>query len=224
MEILASARKGEDGVGVMTELTITVSATTRANLTRLRNKWEAPIHPHAEQEDKGARLASQKGGPGGPRKGQKRNQTPFSASGKKEVEKKENYDKCVKITAEGSQPTEDPASSQEEADTRIILHAKHTGAGVAERLTWSPPTKANWVQSPAGSLPDFCKWESCWTMPLVDGFFGDLPFPPPFHSSGSPYSLYFTLIGSQDPDGLQNCAAPDSKPKDDQEEGYEKEK
>ncbi|KAJ8867054.1 hypothetical protein PR048_032916 [Dryococelus australis] len=32
------------------------------------------------------------------------------------------------------------------------------GAAVAERLARSPPTKANWAQSPAGS-PDFRKWE-----------------------------------------------------------------
>ncbi|KAJ8893541.1 hypothetical protein PR048_006139 [Dryococelus australis] len=41
---------------------------------------------------------------------------------------------------------------------------------VAERLDYSPPTKANRVQSSAGSLPDFRKWESCRTIPLVGGF------------------------------------------------------
>ncbi|KAJ8884323.1 hypothetical protein PR048_016180 [Dryococelus australis] len=45
---------------------------------------------------------------------------------------------------------------------------KH-GATVSERLECSPPTMANRVQSPAGS-PDFRKWESCRTMPLVSGF------------------------------------------------------
>ncbi|KAJ8866176.1 hypothetical protein PR048_033700, partial [Dryococelus australis] len=71
------------------------------------------------------------------------------------------------------------------------------GAAVAERLGRSPPTKANRVQSPAGS-PDIRKWESCRTMPLVGGF-----------SRGSPVShvpsflrrsifTSFTLIGSQD--------------------------
>ncbi|KAJ8880487.1 hypothetical protein PR048_016957 [Dryococelus australis] len=40
------------------------------------------------------------------------------------------------------------------------------GATVAERLARSPPTKANRARSPAGS-PDFRKWESCRTMPLV---------------------------------------------------------
>ncbi|KAJ8897129.1 hypothetical protein PR048_002475 [Dryococelus australis] len=42
------------------------------------------------------------------------------------------------------------------------------GATVSERLACSPPTKANRVQSPAGSLTDF--GESCRKMLLVDGF------------------------------------------------------
>ncbi|KAJ8872668.1 hypothetical protein PR048_026279 [Dryococelus australis] len=42
------------------------------------------------------------------------------------------------------------------------------GAVDAEWLACSPPTKANRAQSPAGS-PDFRKWESCQTMPLVGG-------------------------------------------------------
>ncbi|KAJ8876366.1 hypothetical protein PR048_020811 [Dryococelus australis] len=41
-----------------------------------------------------------------------------------------------------------------------------TGALVAEQLDCLPPTKANWVQSPTGSLLNFYKWKSCWTMPL----------------------------------------------------------
>ncbi|KAJ8873455.1 hypothetical protein PR048_024272 [Dryococelus australis] len=51
----------------------------------------------------------------------------------------------------------------------ISLSLFYSGATVAERLTRSPPTKANQAQSPAGS-PDFRKWESCRTMPLVGGF------------------------------------------------------
>ncbi|KAJ8877122.1 hypothetical protein PR048_021575 [Dryococelus australis] len=62
------------------------------------------------------------------------------------------------------------------------------GATVDEQLARSPPTKADQVQSPAG-LPDFRKWESCRTMPLVGGFLGDLPFSPPLHSGASPYSI-----------------------------------
>ncbi|KAJ8897550.1 hypothetical protein PR048_002899 [Dryococelus australis] len=61
-------------------------------------------------------------------------------------------------------------------------------AAVAERLDYSPPTKANRVQSPAGHSRFFacenragrCRWSA--------GFLGDLPFPPPFHSSAAPYS------------------------------------
>ncbi|KAJ8883168.1 hypothetical protein PR048_015008 [Dryococelus australis] len=42
----------------------------------------------------------------------------------------------------------------------------HDRAAVAERIACSPPTKANRVQSPAGSVPDFRIWESCHTMAL----------------------------------------------------------
>ncbi|KAJ8891531.1 hypothetical protein PR048_004059 [Dryococelus australis] len=59
---------------------------------------------------------------------------------------------------------------------------------VAERLACLPLTKANWVQSPAGSLPDFRLRESCMTMPLVSGFSRGSPvFPPPFHSGIAPH-------------------------------------
>ncbi|KAJ8888567.1 hypothetical protein PR048_008058 [Dryococelus australis] len=51
-------------------------------------------------------------------------------------------------------------------------------ATVAERLAPSPFTKANRVQSPAGS-PYFRKWESCRTMPLVRGFSRGSPASPP---------------------------------------------
>ncbi|KAJ8881441.1 hypothetical protein PR048_017922 [Dryococelus australis] len=37
-------------------------------------------------------------------------------------------------------------------------------------LAHLPPTTAIRVRSPAGSLPDLCMWESCWTMPLASGF------------------------------------------------------
>ncbi|KAJ8877817.1 hypothetical protein PR048_022275 [Dryococelus australis] len=50
-------------------------------------------------------------------------------------------------------------------------------ATVAERLARSPLTKANLVQSPSGS-PDFRKWESCRTMPLVGGFSWGYPVSP----------------------------------------------
>ncbi|KAJ8888436.1 hypothetical protein PR048_007926 [Dryococelus australis] len=44
-----------------------------------------------------------------------------------------------------------------------------SGAAVVEQLACSPPTLANRVQCPVGS-PDSRKWESCRTMPMVDGF------------------------------------------------------
>ncbi|KAJ8870813.1 hypothetical protein PR048_027112 [Dryococelus australis] len=70
---------------------------------------------------------------------------------------------------------------------------------VAERLARSPPTTANRVLSPAGSLPDLRKWESCRTMPLDDGAFRGSPVsPPPLHSGAAPFSLHFARIGSQD--------------------------
>ncbi|KAJ8871287.1 hypothetical protein PR048_027595 [Dryococelus australis] len=57
-----------------------------------------------------------------------------------------------------------------------------------------PPTKANRVKFPAGSLPDF---RTCYV--TVQRIFStDLPFPSPLHSSAAPYSPHFTLIGSQD--------------------------
>ncbi|KAJ8867490.1 hypothetical protein PR048_031292 [Dryococelus australis] len=57
-------------------------------------------------------------------------------------------------------------------------HVKIRRAAVAELLARSPPTKANRVQSPAGSVPDIRKWESCRTMPLVGGIFsGTSRFP-----------------------------------------------
>ncbi|KAJ8881536.1 hypothetical protein PR048_018018 [Dryococelus australis] len=46
---------------------------------------------------------------------------------------------------------------------------KHTPVA-AKLLDYSPPTKANRVRFPAGSLPDLRMWESCRTMPLVCGF------------------------------------------------------
>ncbi|KAJ8894500.1 hypothetical protein PR048_007154 [Dryococelus australis] len=74
----------------------------------------------------------------------------------------------------------------------------------------SPPTKANRVRSPAGSLPDFLMWDSRQTMPLVGGFSRGSPFPPPLHSGAAPFSPRFTLIGSQDFDvkSLSNLSTP----------------
>ncbi|KAJ8869724.1 hypothetical protein PR048_028719 [Dryococelus australis] len=75
------------------------------------------------------------------------------------------------------------------------LYSLFTGATVAEQLARSPPTKANRVQSPAGS-PDLRKWESCWTMSLVDGFSRGSPVSPV--ASFCSIFASFTHIGSQD--------------------------
>ncbi|KAJ8887232.1 hypothetical protein PR048_013447 [Dryococelus australis] len=72
------------------------------------------------------------------------------------------------------------------------------GAAAAEWLACSPPTKANRVQSLAGSLPDSCMWESCRTMPLVSEFSRGSPVSPalPFRHRSILTSI--TPIGSQD--------------------------
>ncbi|KAJ8872729.1 hypothetical protein PR048_026343 [Dryococelus australis] len=64
---------------------------------------------------------------------------------------------------------------------------------------YSPPTKANRVRFPAGSLPNFCMFESCWTMPLVGGFPQGSPVSPAL-SFQCCSTLTFTLVGSQDLD------------------------
>ncbi|KAJ8871390.1 hypothetical protein PR048_027707 [Dryococelus australis] len=51
-------------------------------------------------------------------------------------------------------------------------------AAVAERLACSPLTNVNRVKSPAGSLPDFCKWNRAGRCHWSPGFLGDLPVPP----------------------------------------------
>ncbi|KAJ8872269.1 hypothetical protein PR048_025871 [Dryococelus australis] len=57
-----------------------------------------------------------------------------------------------------------------------IMYRQQARAAVAERLDCSPPTKANRFQSPAGPLPDFCKWKLCRTMPMNSGFSRWSPF------------------------------------------------
>ncbi|KAJ8885771.1 hypothetical protein PR048_011971 [Dryococelus australis] len=54
----------------------------------------------------------------------------------------------------------------------------------------------NQVQSQAGSLPDFLKWESCGRCHSSAGILGALPFPPPLHYGTAPFAPYFTLISS----------------------------
>ncbi|KAJ8882044.1 hypothetical protein PR048_018532 [Dryococelus australis] len=70
------------------------------------------------------------------------------------------------------------------ATLAAIIGSQSSGdprAAVAERLAFSPPTKVNQIHSPDGSLPDFRKWESSLTMPLVCGVSRGLSrFPHPF--------------------------------------------
>ncbi|KAJ8898442.1 hypothetical protein PR048_003802 [Dryococelus australis] len=69
-------------------------------------------------------------------------------------------------TEQRHRPARLPHAKNPRSDLR--RESQPYGATVAERLARSPPTKANRVQSPAGS-PDFPKWKSCQTMPLVGG-------------------------------------------------------
>ncbi|KAJ8889184.1 hypothetical protein PR048_008678 [Dryococelus australis] len=62
------------------------------------------------------------------------------------------------------------------------------GATVTDRLACSPPTKANRVRTPAGPIPDFRMWESCWAMPLVGGSSWGSPV-----SSIPPFRRWFIL-------------------------------
>ncbi|KAJ8882478.1 hypothetical protein PR048_014289 [Dryococelus australis] len=77
------------------------------------------------------------------------------------------------------------------AVTAVLTHGNMSswGAVVAKRLACSPPTKANLVQSPAGSPRIFtcgnrvgrCRWSA--------GILEDLSFHPPLHTCAAPYSL-----------------------------------
>ncbi|KAJ8872206.1 hypothetical protein PR048_025808 [Dryococelus australis] len=62
------------------------------------------------------------------------------------------------------------------------------GVVVTERLDCSPPIKAIWVQSPAGSLRIFACGNRAGKCHRSAGFLGGLPFPPPFNSGTAPYS------------------------------------
>ncbi|KAJ8883878.1 hypothetical protein PR048_015733 [Dryococelus australis] len=68
---------------------------------------------------------------------------------------------------------------------------------VVERLACSPATKANWVQSPATSLPNLRMWGSCRTMQLIGGFSRDLPFYPALSFRHRSIFTSITLIDLQ---------------------------
>ncbi|KAJ8880696.1 hypothetical protein PR048_017166 [Dryococelus australis] len=61
------------------------------------------------------------------------------------------------------------------------------GAEVAEQLDRSPPTKANRVRSPAGSLRIFASGDRAGRCRWSADFLGNLRFPPPLDSSAAPY-------------------------------------
>ncbi|KAJ8892439.1 hypothetical protein PR048_005019 [Dryococelus australis] len=81
--------------------------------------------------------------------------------------------------------------------SNIKLIVVFYGAAVAEQLSRSPPTKANRVQSPAGS-PDLRMWKSCRTMPLVVGLSRGSPVCPAPSFRHCSILTSITLIGSQD--------------------------
>ncbi|KAJ8891080.1 hypothetical protein PR048_010589 [Dryococelus australis] len=88
----------------------------------------------------------------------------------------------------------EPITDLQENTLRI---AELPGAAVVERLARSPPTKTNRVQSPAGS-PDFRKWESGRTMPMVGGFPRGSPVSPAPSFRRRSIFASITLIGSRD--------------------------
>ncbi|KAJ8890597.1 hypothetical protein PR048_010106 [Dryococelus australis] len=69
------------------------------------------------------------------------------------------------------------------------------GAAVGVRLDCSPPTKANWVQSPVGS--SWILWESCRTTPLVGGFSRRSPVSPTLSLRRCSILASIKLTGSQ---------------------------
>ncbi|KAJ8888012.1 hypothetical protein PR048_007497 [Dryococelus australis] len=83
----------------------------------------------------------------------------------------------------------------------VANYASATLISLERRLNphWrgSPPAKANRVQSPAGS-PDFRKWESCRTMPLVGGSSRRSSVSPTLSFRRRSICTSITLIGSQD--------------------------
>ncbi|KAJ8874482.1 hypothetical protein PR048_025342 [Dryococelus australis] len=66
-----------------------------------------------------------------------------------------------------------------------VIIAVH-GATVTERLVCSPPTKATWAQSPAGSLRVFACENRAGRCRWLAGFLGVIPFPPPLYSGTAP--------------------------------------
>ncbi|KAJ8882636.1 hypothetical protein PR048_014448 [Dryococelus australis] len=80
----------------------------------------------------------------------------------------------------------------------MAASSHHYLTAIPQRLDFSPPNKANWVQSPAGSRPDSSKLESCQMLLLVGRFSRGYPVSPLLYSYAAPFSTHLTLIGFED--------------------------
>ncbi|KAJ8867659.1 hypothetical protein PR048_031462 [Dryococelus australis] len=107
--------------------------------------------------------------------------------------------RCLSSSGHWNEETTEDGCVRASTSAIIISLQNHekggVGSALAKRLARSPPTKA--VQSPAGS-PNFRKWESCRTMPLVDGFSRGFPVSPSPSFRRRSIFTSITLIGSQD--------------------------
>ncbi|KAJ8888663.1 hypothetical protein PR048_008155 [Dryococelus australis] len=92
---------------------------------------------------------------------------------------------------------------------RRLVHLLPGAAG-AERLACSPPTKANRVQSPDGSLPDFRTWDSCRTMTLVGEF--SRGYHPTLSSRHFTHSISFLFPYPQSASGIATTVASSRNP------------
>ncbi|KAJ8866370.1 hypothetical protein PR048_032213 [Dryococelus australis] len=73
------------------------------------------------------------------------------------------------------------------------LHSWASGFAATTGPNYSLPTKENRARFSAVLLPDFHTRESCWAMPLADGFSQGSPA-----SGAAPFSPRFTLISSRE--------------------------
>ncbi|KAJ8867489.1 hypothetical protein PR048_031291 [Dryococelus australis] len=121
------------------------------------------------------------------------------------VERRRLIQKCDqwRLLTQTSQTVENTTQGLQKQDSAeshgIAGSGKHSGvgAGVAEWLACSPSPNAYRVHSPAGS-PDFGKWKSCRTMPLVGGFSRGSPVSPSTSFRRRSIFTSITLIGSRD--------------------------
>ncbi|KAJ8888928.1 hypothetical protein PR048_008422, partial [Dryococelus australis] len=105
----------------------------------------------------------------------------------------------------------DPSLTQCAVQMCCLVTLGQGTATVAERLAFSPPTKAIRIQYPAGSPRNFAYGNLAERYRWSEGFFGDLPFPSPFHSAAASYSTSITLIGSQDLDCCEEPSRSDQR-------------